>query len=125
MEKKAKEREGTTGETILKASSFNKLSTETIKTSKALFITTFGHHLPPAANLRCSQIKPETTNLGCSENPSSAVPHLLISKHEETIDDFVESGHDPLIASLYQMDLDRAQFLLRSYLRVQLQKVDF
>ncbi|KAA3480229.1 DNA replication complex GINS protein SLD5-like isoform X2 [Gossypium australe] len=43
---------------------------------------------------------------------------------EETVDDFVESGHDPLIASLYQMDLDRAQFLLRSYLRVQLQKIE-
>ncbi|XP_039059773.1 DNA replication complex GINS protein SLD5-like [Hibiscus syriacus] len=43
---------------------------------------------------------------------------------EETVDDFVESGHDPLIASLYQMDLDRAQFLLRSYLRVRLQKIE-
>ncbi|XVF28190.1 hypothetical protein REPUB_Repub15cG0007600 [Reevesia pubescens] len=43
---------------------------------------------------------------------------------EETVDDFAESGHDPLIASLYQMDLDRAQFLLRSYLRVRLQKIE-
>ncbi|KAK6254356.1 hypothetical protein SCA6_015661 [Theobroma cacao] len=43
---------------------------------------------------------------------------------EETVDEFEESGHDPLIASLYQMDLDRAQFLLRSYLRVRLQKIE-
>lgn len=43
---------------------------------------------------------------------------------EETVDEPAESGHDPLIASLYQMDLDRAQFLLRSYLRVRLQKIE-
>ncbi|KAK8998855.1 hypothetical protein V6N11_070037 [Hibiscus sabdariffa] len=43
---------------------------------------------------------------------------------EETVDDFEESGHDPLIVSLYQMDLDRVQFLLRSYLRVRLQKIE-
>ncbi|GLT41165.1 hypothetical protein SLA2020_152490 [Shorea laevis] len=43
---------------------------------------------------------------------------------EETVDEFEESGHDPLIVSLYQMDLDRAQFLLRSYLRVRLQKIE-
>ncbi|EFH54500.1 hypothetical protein ARALYDRAFT_907364 [Arabidopsis lyrata subsp. lyrata] len=42
---------------------------------------------------------------------------------EETIEDYVENGIDPLMVSLYQMDLDRAQFLLRSYLRVRLLKV--
>ncbi|KAJ4721992.1 DNA replication complex GINS protein SLD5 [Melia azedarach] len=43
---------------------------------------------------------------------------------EETIEDFEESGLDPLTVSLYQMDLDRAQFLLRSYLRVRLRKLE-
>ncbi|CAD5334379.1 unnamed protein product [Arabidopsis thaliana] len=38
---------------------------------------------------------------------------------EETIEDYVENGIDPLVVSLYQMDLDRAQFLLRSYLRIE------
>lgn len=42
---------------------------------------------------------------------------------EETVEDFVVSGVDPLTVSLYQMDLDRTQFLLRSYLRIRLQKV--
>ncbi|CAL9233960.1 unnamed protein product [Arabidopsis halleri] len=41
----------------------------------------------------------------------------------KTIEDYVENGIDPLVVSLYQMDLDRAQFLLRSYLRVTLLKV--
>lgn len=39
------------------------------------------------------------------------------------MDEFVEGGTDPLTVSLYQMDLDRTQFLLRSYLRIRLQKV--
>lgn len=39
------------------------------------------------------------------------------------MEEYEESGMDPLTVSLYQMDLDRAQFLLRSYLRVRLQKV--
>ncbi|KAH7561236.1 hypothetical protein ACOSP7_016108 [Xanthoceras sorbifolium] len=43
---------------------------------------------------------------------------------EETVEEFEESGMDPLTVSLYQMDLDRAQFLLRSYLRIRLQKVE-
>ncbi|EOA12591.1 hypothetical protein CARUB_v10027087mg [Capsella rubella] len=43
---------------------------------------------------------------------------------EETIDDYVENGIDPLVVSLYQMDLDRTQFLLRSYLRVRLLKIE-
>lgn len=42
---------------------------------------------------------------------------------EETVDYFTENGTDPLTISLYQMDLDRTQFLLRSYLRIRLQKV--
>lgn len=36
-----------------------------------------------------------------------------------------QSGIDPLTVSLYQMDLDRTQFLLRSYLRIRLQKVGY
>ncbi|KAJ8422723.1 hypothetical protein Cgig2_004569 [Carnegiea gigantea] len=43
---------------------------------------------------------------------------------EETIEDFTRSGLDPLIVSVYQMDLDRTQYLLRSYLRIRLQKIE-
>lgn len=39
------------------------------------------------------------------------------------MDDFSKTGVDPLTVSLYQMDLDRTMFLLRSYLRTRLQKV--
>ncbi|XP_059435213.1 DNA replication complex GINS protein SLD5 [Corylus avellana] len=42
---------------------------------------------------------------------------------EETIEEFSSSGIDPLTVSLYQMDLDRTQYLLRSYLRTRLQKI--
>jgi GINS complex subunit 4 len=44
-------------------------------------------------------------------------------RQEETLDDFADSGVDDLVVSLYQMDLDRTLFLLRSYLRLRLQKV--
>lgn len=50
----------------------------------------------------------------------------VISLHffqEEMVNEFNESGVDPLTVSLYQMDLDRTVFLLRSYLRTRLQKV--
>lgn len=43
---------------------------------------------------------------------------------EETVEEFGENGTDPLTVSLYQMDLDRTQFLLRSYLRIRLQKIE-
>ncbi|CAH8299429.1 unnamed protein product [Eruca vesicaria subsp. sativa] len=43
---------------------------------------------------------------------------------EGNIEDYVENGMDPLVVSLYQMDLDRTQFLLRSYLRVRLLKIE-
>ncbi|KAL6609550.1 hypothetical protein ACP70R_039519 [Stipagrostis hirtigluma subsp. patula] len=43
---------------------------------------------------------------------------------EETLDDFADSGVDDLVVSLYQMDLDRTLFLLRSYLRLRLQKIE-
>ncbi|XP_022147485.1 DNA replication complex GINS protein SLD5 [Momordica charantia] len=43
---------------------------------------------------------------------------------EETIEEYSRSGIDPLIVSLYQMDLDRTQFLLRSYIRIRLQKIE-
>ena len=42
---------------------------------------------------------------------------------EETVEEFGENGIDPLTVSLYQMNLDRTQFLLRSYLQIRLQKV--
>ncbi|XP_021774279.1 DNA replication complex GINS protein SLD5-like [Chenopodium quinoa] len=43
---------------------------------------------------------------------------------EETIEEFTKSGFDPLIVSIYQMDMDRAQYMLRSYLRTRLQKIE-
>ncbi|XP_057546400.1 DNA replication complex GINS protein SLD5 [Amaranthus tricolor] len=43
---------------------------------------------------------------------------------EETIEEYTKNGFDPLIVSVYQMDMDRAQYLLRSYLRTRLQKIE-
>ncbi|KAL7220836.1 hypothetical protein ACSBR2_013682 [Camellia fascicularis] len=43
---------------------------------------------------------------------------------EETVEESMTSGVDPLTVSLYQMDLDRTQFLLRSYIRIRLQKIE-
>ncbi|CAA2976007.1 DNA replication complex GINS protein SLD5-like [Olea europaea var. sylvestris] len=43
---------------------------------------------------------------------------------EETVEEFTRNGVDPLTVSLYQMDLDRTLFLLRSYLRTRLQKIE-
>ncbi|RWR82567.1 DNA replication complex GINS protein SLD5 [Cinnamomum micranthum f. kanehirae] len=43
---------------------------------------------------------------------------------EETVEELSGNASDDLIISLYQMDLDRALFLLRSYLRVRLQKIE-
>ncbi|XP_059646072.1 DNA replication complex GINS protein SLD5 [Cornus florida] len=43
---------------------------------------------------------------------------------EETVEEYAKNGIDPLTVSLYQMDLDRTLFLLRSYLRVRLQKIE-
>ncbi|XP_010671758.2 DNA replication complex GINS protein SLD5 [Beta vulgaris subsp. vulgaris] len=43
---------------------------------------------------------------------------------EETIEEFTRNGFDPLIVSVYQMDMDRAQYVLRSYLRTRLQKIE-
>lgn len=42
---------------------------------------------------------------------------------EETVDEKSSGGSDPLSVSLYQMDLDRTLFLLRSYLRIRIQKI--
>ncbi|XP_031737760.1 DNA replication complex GINS protein SLD5 isoform X2 [Cucumis sativus] len=47
-----------------------------------------------------------------------------IHSQEDTIEEYSRSGIDPLIVSLYQMDLDRVQFLLRSYIRSRLQKIE-
>ncbi|XP_020228616.1 DNA replication complex GINS protein SLD5 [Cajanus cajan] len=43
---------------------------------------------------------------------------------EETIQDKSTAATDPLSLSLYQMDLDRTLFLLRSYLRIRIQKIE-
>ncbi|KAK1280172.1 hypothetical protein QJS04_geneDACA004595 [Acorus gramineus] len=42
---------------------------------------------------------------------------------EGTVEEFMENGTDDLVISLYQMDLDRTLFLLRSYLRIRLLKI--
>ncbi|KAJ1427997.1 GINS, helical bundle-like domain superfamily, partial [Sesbania bispinosa] len=41
---------------------------------------------------------------------------------EETVEEKSAGGTNPLSVSLYQMDLDRTLFLLRSYLRIRIQK---
>ncbi|CAL9162334.1 DNA replication complex GINS protein SLD5-like [Musa acuminata AAA Group] len=43
---------------------------------------------------------------------------------EETVEESTENGSNDLVVSLYQMDLDRTLFLLRSYLRIRLQKIE-
>ncbi|XP_073223739.1 DNA replication complex GINS protein SLD5-like [Cicer arietinum] len=43
---------------------------------------------------------------------------------EETVEEKSTVGTDPLSVSLYQMDLDRTLFLLRSYLRIRIQKIE-
>ncbi|KAK7294328.1 hypothetical protein RJT34_17217 [Clitoria ternatea] len=43
---------------------------------------------------------------------------------EETVEEKTTEGADPLSTSLYQMDLDRTLFLLRSYLRIRIQKIE-
>ncbi|PHT34691.1 hypothetical protein CQW23_26491 [Capsicum baccatum] len=43
---------------------------------------------------------------------------------EETVEEFLRNGVDPLTVSLYQMDLDWTLFLLRSYLRTRLRKIE-
>lgn len=43
---------------------------------------------------------------------------------EETVEEKLSVGSDPLSVSLYQMDLDRTLFLLRSYLRIRILKIE-
>ncbi|XP_027336982.1 DNA replication complex GINS protein SLD5 [Abrus precatorius] len=43
---------------------------------------------------------------------------------EDTVEEKSTDGTDPLSLSLYQMDLDRTLFLLRSYLRIRIQKIE-
>ncbi|PKA62996.1 hypothetical protein AXF42_Ash007792 [Apostasia shenzhenica] len=43
---------------------------------------------------------------------------------EETVEEFTADRSDDLLVSLYQMDLDRSLFLLRSYLRIRIQKIE-
>ncbi|GJN36086.1 hypothetical protein PR202_gb24922 [Eleusine coracana subsp. coracana] len=59
----------------------------------------------------------------CSCGGSLTVRDVVV-RQEETLDDFTDSGVDDLVVSLYQMDLDRTLFLLRSYLRLRLQKIE-
>ncbi|KAF9594638.1 hypothetical protein IFM89_034260 [Coptis chinensis] len=47
-----------------------------------------------------------------------------IELNERNVEEFEQNGTDPLTISLYQMDLDRSQFLLRSYLRIRLYKIE-
>ncbi|KAI3993997.1 hypothetical protein MKX01_003010 [Papaver californicum] len=47
-----------------------------------------------------------------------------IQNMEDTVEAYAENGKDALTVSLYQMDLDRTEFLLRSYLRTRLQKME-
>ncbi|PWA54964.1 DNA replication complex GINS protein SLD5 [Artemisia annua] len=57
----------------------------------------------------------------CNEK---AAPEMLQFEGslEETVEELMQNGEDPLTVSLYQMDIDRTTFLLRSYLRTRLQK---
>lgn len=48
---------------------------------------------------------------------------FFILLQEETVEDKGTVGTDPLSVSLYEMDIDRTLFLLRSYLRIRIQKV--
>ncbi|XP_008676164.2 DNA replication complex GINS protein SLD5 [Zea mays] len=50
------------------------------------------------------------------DSPLALRVHEQIQHLEEALDDFVDDGVDDLVVSLYQMDLDRTLFLLRSYL---------
>ncbi|XP_071713934.1 DNA replication complex GINS protein SLD5 [Rutidosis leptorrhynchoides] len=46
-----------------------------------------------------------------------------IEEMEQIVDELVEKGEDPISVSLHQMDMDRTSFLLRSYLRTRLHKI--
>nr|ACU21110.1 unknown [Glycine max] len=48
----------------------------------------------------------------------------VIQLMEEIVEEKSSGGTDPLSVSLYQMDLDRTLFLLRSYLRIRIQKIE-
>ncbi|XP_057414819.1 DNA replication complex GINS protein SLD5 isoform X2 [Lotus japonicus] len=43
---------------------------------------------------------------------------------EDTVEEKGAAGADPHSLSLYQMDIDRTLFLLRSYLRIRIQKIE-
>ncbi|XP_057470919.1 DNA replication complex GINS protein SLD5-like [Actinidia eriantha] len=75
--------------------------------------------------------------LKCAWRMEKAAPEILqieadlvqrsreqIQLMEDTVEDFISNGVDPLIVSLSLMDLDRTMFLLRSYLRIRLQKIE-
>jgi len=68
---------------------------------------------------RVPPLHPHPAALDLTGVPSPGV----VSFQEETLDDFADSGVDDLVVSLYQMDLDRTLFLLRSYLRLRLRRL--
>ncbi|KAK3011227.1 hypothetical protein RJ639_012379 [Escallonia herrerae] len=43
---------------------------------------------------------------------------------QETVDELMENGVDPLNVSLMEMELERTLFLVKSYLRIRLQKIE-
>ncbi|KAI3864258.1 hypothetical protein MKW98_027095 [Papaver atlanticum] len=49
---------------------------------------------------------------------------VQIQNMEDTMEAYAGNGQDALTVSLYQMDLDRTEFLLRSYLRTRLRKIE-
>ncbi|KAI3904708.1 hypothetical protein MKW98_014888 [Papaver atlanticum] len=55
----------------------------------------------------------------CSKKCQSSIQNM-----EDTVEAYAGNGQDALTVSLYQMDLDRTEFLLRSYLRTRLQKIE-
>ncbi|KAJ3683234.1 hypothetical protein LUZ60_013461 [Juncus effusus] len=50
--------------------------------------------------------------------------HEQIQLQEERVEEFVNDKMDDLVVSLHQMDLDRTQYLLKSYLRIRLHKIE-
>lgn len=75
--------------------------------------------------------------LKCAWRNERAAPEILkydadlvqrsrqqIQLMEEMVEEFKKNVVDPLTVSLYQMDLDRTMFMLRSYLRTRLQKIE-
>ncbi|CAN6468989.1 unnamed protein product [Victoria cruziana] len=50
--------------------------------------------------------------------------HEQVRSREDIIDNYSGGGTEDLMLSLFRMDLDRTLFILRSYLRIRLQKIE-